>query len=267
MADTRIMVWNILEGLHRPAREALFTVDADRLARAQRVVSRWKPDILVLNEALWCQPHGGYHMDFAVLFGFGHSACALYDKHWGNAILSRTPLEPMEVFSIHNRGGLTVRTASGLTVCTYHPHPSRRPHMRAGDYRAMLAGLSGPLVLCGDFNALDPADGDDRAALEESFRRFSSAPERDVARFFEGGEAIFGAMDEFGLRDALPASGRRHTIPTDLLSLDKASAMRLDHIRINRDVCAAGGEVIEDADAELASDHRPVVADLVFGSC
>src|ERR1051325_5289616 len=48
-------------------------------------------DIYVLNEALYCLPHGEQVTDYGALFGFPHQAGALYDGEWGNVVLSRSP--------------------------------------------------------------------------------------------------------------------------------------------------------------------------------
>jgi hypothetical protein len=51
---------------------------------AQTLVVGFDPDILVLNEALFCRTYAG-------LFGYPYHAASLYDDAWGNAILSRHP--------------------------------------------------------------------------------------------------------------------------------------------------------------------------------
>jgi endonuclease/exonuclease/phosphatase family metal-dependent hydrolase len=257
----RIMTWNVLEGFNRPGTA---DVDLSRLERARTVVARLGPDVLVLNEALWCEPHGDRHVDYASLLRFPHCRTGLYDCQWGNAVLSMEPIRSARKFSIYNRGGLGVTLESGLSVATYHPHPSRRPHMRARDVRTMLLREPRPLVFCGDLNAISPEDAVNVPALETGFARFASDPAVSVARFVEGGREMFRELEAAGMRDAIPEAGRRHTIPTDLLSKDKGSAMRLDHVMVSADVDVMGGMVVEDADAEAASDHRPVYADLSF---
>src|SRR5260370_247555 len=81
--------------------------------------------------------------------------------------------------------------------------------------------LGGTIVLCGDLNAISPADVVDRPRLIAAFRRFASNPEATVDQFIESGRKVFAGLAELGLRDAIPAAGRRYSIPTDLISLDK----------------------------------------------
>ena len=252
----RLVSWNILEGFRVRGRDVL---DRDRLAAARRMLDRLEPDILVLNEALGCE-----HLDYAGMLGFPYQEAAQYDGDWGNVILSRFPLAGAVRMSIYNRGGLRAiaLTPQGLlTVATYHPHPSRYPDNKATDYASLVAGVSGPLVVCGDMNAINPEDRPDFATLAAGFRRFAKTPEADVARFVDGGAAVFEAVAALGLYDAVPAEGRRYSMPTDLVSTVKDSAMRIDHVLVNDAVTVRGGEVVHAPDADRASDHYPVCVD------
>lgn len=258
---TRLVVWNILEGFHQAGTSI---PDDARIAAARAVLADLAPDVLVLNEALWCEPHGGRHVDYAGLLGFRWSAASLYDGAWGNAVLSRLPIAASSRFRIYNRGGLradVVTPGGTVRVATYHPHPSRLPANKAADFLALVSGWDGPLIACGDFNAINPDDAPDRAALHRAFGRFSARPAQDADRFVDGGAAVFPALSGAGLADAVPTAGRRHTIPTDLASRDKASAMRIDHVLANRLVAVSGGEVVRHPAAEAASDHYPVLID------
>lgn len=225
------------------------------------------PDVLVLNEALWCQPHAERHVDYAAMFGFAHAHAQLYDGHWGNIILSQHGLTDLARYRIYNRGGLLVTVAlpeGPLQVATYHPHPSQWPEHKAQDYRALVRSARGdrPLVVCGDFNAISPADQPDRIRLAQGFAQFSKQPERDCARFIEGGHAVFPALQALGLRDAISTEYRQHTMPTRLLDNNPDSRMRIDHAWVNEAVAVQRARVCQDARADIASDHYPLVMDL-----
>ena len=260
----RLVSFNILEGL-RPLTGADADrrgLDRQRLDAAITVVRDLDPDILVLNEALFCRAHAGRVVDYASLFSFAYEAAALYDGAWGNAILSQHPITRSSELRIHNRGGLTaaITTPIGtLHVASYHPHPLRHPENKALDFVAMVTALQGPLLVCGDLNCISPEDVVDRAQLIEAFRSFASDPELSVDRFIESGKQVFSRLAEFGLRDAIPKSGRRYSIPTDLINLDKSSGMRIDHVLANDAIEVVGGEVIHNAASNRASDHHPVM--------
>lgn len=266
----RLLSWNLLEGGYVPKHQnpGLPKMDEMRLAAARALVTELAPDVLVLNEALWCRPVDGYQVDYAGLFGFEHACGGLYDGVWGNMILSRLPVLSCHHFSIYNRGGvMALVQADGWTlqVGTYHPHPSRYPHHKAQDYLALAAQADAalPLALCGDFNAISPEDAPDREALALAFGRFSKQPEQDSARFIDGGTEVFEALGKAGLRDAVPPCGRRASMPTRLITDVQDSGMRIDHIWVNQAVKVCEGEVVQAPLADAASDHYPVRVDLL----
>jgi endonuclease/exonuclease/phosphatase family metal-dependent hydrolase len=123
----------------------------------------------------------------------------------------------------------------------------------------MIAGVTGPLILCGDLNCINPDDQVDRAALIAAFGRFTATGETAVDQLIESGRLVFGALRERGLSDAIPPAGRRYSIPTDLLSTDKSSAMRIDHILANDSIEVLSGEVLHSPASNQASDHHPVM--------
>jgi len=260
----KLVSFNILEGL-RPRNERegeRRLLDRQRRAAALALVRELDPDILVLNEALFCRAHAGTAIDYGDLFAFRHQAAALYDGAWGNAILSQHAIARWQELNIYNRGGLiaVLGTPHGpLTVASYHPHPERRPEMKALDFAALVAATSGPLLLCGDFNAISPEDASDRARLIAAFRHFASEPEQAVDRFIESGRQVFTRLADLGLSDAIPPSGRRYSIPTDLINRDKSSGIRIDHILANAAIEVIAGEVVHSPASNRASDHHPVM--------
>ncbi|MEO0602478.1 MAG: endonuclease/exonuclease/phosphatase family protein [Myxococcota bacterium] len=267
----RLVCFNLLEGLRpvgtraRPLRvPERRLLDRERAAAAMSVIEALNPDLLVLNEALFCRRYQGREVDYAGLFGFPHSVSALYDGAWGNAILSRRPIRDPEEMRIYNRGGLIAKVDTGdgaLTVASYHPHPARWPGNKALDFVRLLGHRTGPRVLAGDLNCVHPADRPDRTALVDAFARFTEEPAETVDRFIDSGTMVFGALDRLGLRDAVPPAGRRFTIPTDLLDVDKGSAMRIDHVLASDELEVVGGEVVHGGATDQASDHYPVAVD------
>jgi endonuclease/exonuclease/phosphatase family metal-dependent hydrolase len=269
MADTRhaplrIVSFNILEGLRPMAPEATERrrIDRERADAALTLINELAPDLLVLNEALFCRQHAGHMVDYGELFGFPFQAAGLYDEAWGNAILSRYPIAKSEEMRIYNRGGLSALIDSPggrFTVASYHPHPHRYPDNKARDFARMIARVTGPLILGGDLNCINPDDGVDRTRLVAAFDRFAENAALTVDRMIESGRLVFGALAELGLRDAVPPAGRRYSIPTDLLNADKSSAVRIDHILVNDGIEVLSGEVVHSPASNLASDHHPVM--------
>src|SRR4051794_23541023 len=151
----RIVSFNILEGFRPVTPEATERrhIDRERADAALALIGELAPDLLVLNEALFCRQHAGRMVDYGELFGFPYQAAALYDGAWGNAILSRYPIAKSEEMRIYNRSGLAALVngpvnGSGdgrFTVASYHPHPHRYPDNKALDFARMIGGITGPL--------------------------------------------------------------------------------------------------------------------------
>jgi len=75
----RLVSYNLLEGLRpiaSPVRERRH-FDRARVEAARAVVDGLRPDVLVLNEALFCQEHRGRVVDYSRLFGFPYLSSAL----------------------------------------------------------------------------------------------------------------------------------------------------------------------------------------------
>ena len=205
----RLFSFNILEGLQPVPRSETERrlLDRQRVEAAKAVVGDLNPDILVLNEALFCQEHVGKKIDYALLFDFPHCFAALYDGSWGNAILSRFPIVSSREMRIYNRGGIIVEIESPsgrFTVASYHPHPHRHPANKALDFSELVRGVDGPLIVCGDLNSISPEDDIDQDQLVEAFKAFSKDAETVVERFVESGRLVFDALAKFGLKDAIP---------------------------------------------------------------
>ncbi len=147
----RLVSFNILEGL-RPITAGAGAaerrqLDRDRADAARAVVAELAPDILVLNEALFCRQYAGRTADYGALFDFPFGSLALYDDEWGNAILSRYPILKSQEMRIYNRGGLvaTIKTPAGLlTVASYHPKTRRS--ISLGWSRGWLAASSSAAI-------------------------------------------------------------------------------------------------------------------------
>jgi endonuclease/exonuclease/phosphatase family metal-dependent hydrolase len=259
----RLVSFNILEGF-RPISSERRLIDRDRVDAARAVVADLAPDILVLNEALFCRQFAGRAVDYGRVFSFPFQSVALYDNAWGNAILSHCPIIKSQEMRIHNRGGLvaTVETQEGqLSVASYHPHPGRYPENKALDFGQLVEGLTGPVIVCGDLNCISPEDHIDRPQMIEAFRSFSTNAETAVDQFIESGKQVFGTLGKLGFKDAVPPSGRRYSIPTDLINRDKRSGMRIDHVLANDAIEVIAGEVVQTTASNRASDHHPVMVE------
>ena len=270
------MTWNILEGLFIKDDGDERIDDIQRRKSAQSLVSDINPDILILNEALHCQEYFGLKRNYGHIFGYSHALGSLYDKEWGNVILSKFPIIDEVNMLIYtkgsrdNRGALAANILSNegeIWVSTFHPHPKRRAFKRANDIDLFLERLNGPKILCGDLNAINPEDNTNREELIAGFERFSPPGEAAISaeQFIESGRMLFDdVLPRFNMHDAIPIIKRTYTIPTKLLSEDLRSSMRIDHMLVDNNIQVIDGYVVHDERADIASDHYPVVIEIAL---
>jgi len=271
------MTWNWMEGgLSRPNEKGLREPILARREAARALVKRTRPDVLTLNEALGGSDEIGAHIQcFADILGFKHHVYGAYDGLWGNAILSQWPIVEVRRELIHkdgpqNRGLLAAKIAfpdGEAWVATYHPHPRRAAEKRAKDVRQFISELSGPAWLSADFNALEPGDPVDVESLVKVHERFMKpqAARESVERFVVAGELLFdGVFPELGWTPVTPED-RLPTMPTALIRHPGDKGMRIDHIVVGPEIKSARAWVDQAAEADLASDHYPVLARIEIG--
>ena len=274
----RAMGWNFLEGgLSRPDPSGRRTLQLDRRAAAQALVARLNPDVLVVNEALGCTPHteDAPCTDYAELFGRPYGAAACYDGIWGNAIVSRFPLLDVRQGLLYspgspmNRGWIAAQVdAPGgpFWVGTYHPHPCRSPRLRRAVVAGVLDAMEGPSLFLGDLNAVSPDPNTNEQALMEIFSRFQDHEHalHSAAMFHQSGHLLFdedeGLFPQRGFVRAIqePVS----TMPTALIRQPGDVGLRIDHILASPEFRVHQGWVERCAEADVASDHYPVLAEL-----
>lgn len=280
---TKLLFWNFLEGGLKPYNKDFnyrFN-DTKRLNAAKNIVSKYKPDIFVINEALFCEKFYSQYQDYQKIFNFKYSFNKLYDKSWGNSILSNIPISDSRSELIHSSGGqnrgyleakLKIKQKNKkdiyFNVCTYHPHPARRPFMKAKDFDSFLSGqVKIPSILVGDLNAISPNDVFDADKIKKGFLKFKREDLVDemVNKIIESGKEIFNVLDLLKWKDVFEIfpNKKSYTIPTDLIKIDNNSQMRIDHCFINNnpDIIVNDVKIIKNEDTNIASDHYPILLD------
>jgi exodeoxyribonuclease-3 len=225
----RFLTWNVRTGGSGGRLDALVTL-----------LQRERPDILALQELRgfpgrrMAEVAGALGMTpFLARSVFGQSV----------AVLVRPPLRIVDWSGVrwrlhHAAAAVRVPTTAGqLTVVSTHLN-ALSPYRRLREARFLAARYrpaKGPVLLAGDLNSLDP--GTDHtarlAALSEPYRhRHVTAHTTPTTR---------GGGQEFS-----------------------AAGMRLDYLMASPSVAAraAHARVLRGAEAEYASDHYPLAADL-----
>ena len=218
--------------------------------RIAEVIATLDVDVIGLQELDLNRPRSG-HVDQAGVIAtalgwhqFFHPAFKVGDEHYGDAILSRLPMrvrQAQELPSVSTRVcpetraaiWVEIETASGpVQVINTHLGLGRRERLKqaellAGPEWLGRIGPDEPLILMGDFNSLPSSP-----AFQLLTRQL-----RDI-------------------RTLLSPQPRLRTYPT------RYPLLSVDHIFVNDRLTADSANVIGNAEARIASDHFPLVAEL-----
>lgn len=228
----RVMTFNIQSGRHG-------------LESVAALVNASSPDVVALQEVDRFTRRAGGVDQVEVLsrltgLRFSHffRTTSMHGGDYGLAVLSRYPLSGLDARELPTRGaepravGRAVVEAPSGPVALYVTHLSNLPFrgkLRAEQAQAVLSFMGereGPSLLCGDFN-----DGERSSALQRV---------------------------RHALEDAFARAGRGKATTYPMGIFPEA---RLDYVFTSDGLRASDAWVVR----ELASDHFPVVVDLLAG--
>ncbi|MBX4196670.1 endonuclease/exonuclease/phosphatase family protein [Candidatus Pacearchaeota archaeon] len=261
----KLMNYNILDGFHdlsKDGNEKNYTYNPSRLEAAAKAVREENPDILVLNEACFSNT-----VDYRKAFGFPLYFHGEYGQSRGLAVLSRFPIVEAENYAskycpfIRTKISMNGKTVN-LDVA--HPHPNLSEQDKRNFVASILRDREPSYILAGDFNAISRRDSYDKELLVRGFSRFDPNAEKKVSDLMQ--RCVVSEIEHHGLKDTFIFSGEKwkYTIPTDMLSKDKDSAIRIDYIFCSDDFEVVNASVIRNEWTNHASDHYPVTATLDF---
>lgn len=149
-----------------------------------------------------------------------------------------------------------------LTLLVVHFRALINPNVPYLKYREVAAFLSvasdiaGPYIALGDFNSWAPGEGD------QSLLSTRGVLSEDEVSAIDGG--VFRAISNAGLVDsyALAHPDQDHPVTTRV----GAPQSRIDYVWISADLkpFVADANIIDNALVSQASDHHPMVTDLVW---
>lgn len=218
-------------------------------ARLAEVIAAYEPDIVALQELDMARRRSRQEDQASLIaeqvgmkFHF-HPALRVGDEMYGDAILSRHPLELIHagelptvrsVLAFETRGALWVQVhVAGRKIQFLNTHLGLSGRERAAQITALLGPewlghreCRDPVILCGDFNALP-----------------NSSPHRRMCG---------------RLRDAHrhAAAAGRPTFPS------KFPLLRLDYVFVSADLRVLEVQAPSTPLTKVASDHLPVIVDL-----
>ncbi len=242
----RIMTYNVHSCVGMDGK-----VSPERIAR---VIGRHEPDIVALQELdmgrkrTWevDQPHL-IAKELEMVYHF-HPSVVIDEERYGNAVLSRYPMELIRAGrlpsiikkpAVEPRGAIwTVINIAGIKINFFNTHLGLFPSERIYQAKVLLGAewvthpaCQGPIILCGDFNALP-----------------TSQLCRNIKKVF---------------RDAQEELDNHSPIAT---WFSHYPVGRIDHIFVSPEIEVTHVEVsMTDLD-KIASDHLPLIVDIKFGN-
>ena len=248
--------------------EPPFKIEEERIKAAQKLVINENPDILVLTEACFAKENScRILINYQSLFNFPHYYHCPMGSEWGAALLSKYPIKQAENYSMGQR--LFFRTSLDIEHRTInldiaHPHPDLSEWEKKMFFKNIIRDYKKPYILAGDFNSLSDEDSYDKEKLIRGFRVFDKHAEEKVEDLMK--RLAIREIRTAGLVDTFTAKHRTfdYTVPTNSLSINKDSAMRVDYVFCSSDFNVINSYKIKGKHVERASDHYPIIAILAF---
>ena len=260
------MQYNIRTGFR--SIEKPYNYELDRIDLAKEIVRKENPDILILNEAYFeSENESKILMDYQKVFKFpfyvhGNSKEGL-SPFWGCALLSKYPI--IEVNN-KNRGlGGFFRSKinikekiMNLDITHISPIPYLSNKGQESCIKQILKDKKENYILAGDFNSLSPKDNYKESTLVDAWAKFEKNAKKLIKQMLKR-DAIKSVLLS-GLIDTYKVKNIEFdfTIPTNFLSKDKSSGIRIDYIFCSKEFEVLDSGIIKNNLTEQASDHYPI---------
>jgi len=257
----RVLTYNLLAGQDD---------DVLRLRQAALLLRAAKPDVLVVNEATLLALDDGVRLrELEAVLGM-HGTLALARSGYHVALFVRAAIvETVEfVAGPMSHVALVAKLRVGsheLQVVGVHLDPFSADK-RLQEVELLLTRIdpARPRLLLGDLNAISPRDA--------ATVRLETWVDRYRARHLDASGAVdvraLGALERSGLSDVHAALHHETmpTRPTTRFATGDRPSQRLDYIFASTDLAhtATACAPFEHANAETASDHRPLYADFAW---
>ncbi len=263
----KVMNYNILNGFCNDLPP--FQLNPDKMNNAIKVIEGQNPDILILTEA--------YFWPFAKkanLKNLQPTFKKLYNEYtslahgsfrWAPVALSKYPVKEfdtsMSKYQLNYMRTLIDINGKNLTLDVFHPHPDTNEEQKSEFLKTILKDKPSNYILIGDFNALSPQDNYNKQKLITGYETFMKNKGKSKVEDMLRGLSI-GTILNHKLVDTYKIKNKidDFTMPTDLRSKNKDSAIRLDYIFCSKDIKIADSEIIKNKLTEKVSDHYPITS-------
>lgn len=266
----KVVLYNILNGFCND--NPPFKVDVSRMNGFFEIITEQKPDILILTEAYFWPFAKKIELEnlqniFKDLYN-EYTSLAHAQFRWAPIILSKYPITKFDTsMSKYQLTYMRINIQVGkkqLMIDIFHPHPDTTEEQKTEFLRPLLKSRSQRYLLAGDFNALSPQDNYDKGRLIRGYESFMKEKGRSKVEDMLRGLTLKTILED-NLIDTYKARNSDttdFTMPTDLRSRNKDSAVRIDYIFCSNAFKVIGSGIVKKKSIERASDHYPVYATL-----
>lgn len=266
----KVVLYNILNGFCKDSPP--FEINTNRMNRAIEIIAYQKPDILILTEAyFWSFAQKVNLLNLRAVFKDLYNEYTLLahrNYRWAPIVLSKYPINKfdnsMSKYQLNYMRANILVGKNPLMIDVFHPHPDTTEKQKAEFLKPIIKRRIQRYLLVGDFNALSPQDSYDIQKLVrgyESFMKEKGKPKvEDMLKEF-----TLKSILENNLIDTYKAKNTNTTditMPTDLRSKNKESAIRVDYIFCTYDFKVLDSGIFKNKSTEMASDHYPIYATL-----
>ncbi len=271
--EIKIMNYNILNGFCNDFPP--FKMDSKRMNDAIEVIKEQNPDILILTEAFFWPFAKKINMNnldstFKELYN-DNTSLAYNSFRWAPVVLSKYPVTgfntSMSKFQMNYMRALIQINDKPFTIDLFHPHPDTTEKQKTEFLNSRLKNKNSRYLLAGDFNALSPEDNHNKQKLIKGYESFMGSKAQskveDMLR-----KLSIGTVLNHNLIDTYKAKTKNisdFTIPTNMRSKNKDSAIRIDYIFCSKDMGVIDSGIIKNKLTEKASDHYPITSVLEIG--
>lgn len=264
----KIMQYNIRTGFRKT--EKPYEYEGERLKLAKKIVKKENPDILILNEAYFeSKNEAGILMNYQKIFNFPFYTHGNYKRglspFWGHSVLSKFPIE----YSLNKSEGLAglfsvkIKVQNkiiNLDMVHISPIPYLSNKKQENFIKHVLKNKKDNYILTGDFNSLSSDDEYDKKEMVEAWSKFEKNAKKVIKEMLKRDAVRFvlssGLVDTYKSKNNL----FDFSIPTDFLSKDKSSGIRIDYIFCSKEFNVLDSGIIKNNLTEEASDHYPIFA-------
>ncbi len=264
----KVVLYNIMNGFCND--NPPFKIDSERMNSALEIIKEQDPDILILTEA--------YFWPFAKMADLANLPeifDGLYNEYaslahgyfrWAPVILSKHPITGFDTsMSKYQLNYMRANIQFGkapLVIDVFHPHPDTTEKQKAEFIKPLLKERNQSYILVGDFNAISSQDNYDTQRLIKGYEGFmkkkGKAKVEDMLRCF-----TLKTILEKSLTDTYKAkfpNKTDFTMPTNLRSKNKDSAIRIDYIFCSNNFKIVNSGIVKNKATEITSDHYPIYA-------